>query len=139
MNFSHIILIDDSDVDRYLIKRHLKKLDMSTSFMEAEDGEQALAKLADFSNAHGGDDSSAQSLIMVDINMPIMNGFEFLEAFSKLRDNDSFLQNIVVFMVSSSEDQVDIKRAEGFAFVRGFITKLPKTAEELRDRLAVAC
>ncbi len=139
MNFSHVILIDDSDVDRYLIKRHLKKLDLSKSFVEAEDGEKALEKLADFANTHGQDGDFSNSLIMVDINMPIMNGFEFLEAFSKLRDDNSDLEKFAVFMVSSSEDSIDIERAETFKFVRGFITKLPKTAEELRDRLAEAC
>lgn len=139
MNFSHVILIDDSDVDRYLIKRHLKKLELSTSFVEAEDGEKALEKLVDFASTHGQENDQPQSLLMVDINMPIMNGFEFLEAFSKLRDEHPSLENIAVFMVSSSEDSIDIERAETFNFVRGFITKLPKTAEELRDRLAEAC
>lgn len=123
MTFKTIVLIDDCDVDRYLLRRQMKKIGFGDSIHEAEHGRQALGVLKELA---ANDDSSGASLILVDINMPIMGGFEFLEEFSAVRTDLPFLKNSRVVVMSSSDREQDRVRALGHEFVLGY---LPKDAE----------
>lgn len=132
MNYKNVLLIDDSDVDRYLLRRQVKKIKLAEFIHEAEHGKQALGVLegmAEFS------ESSDAPLILVDINMPVMNGFEFLEAFAKLRNNGGALKNARVVMISSSDISDDKVRAASHDFVIGYITKSPESPESFKERL----
>jgi CheY-like chemotaxis protein len=68
---------------------------------------------------------------LVDINMPVMDGWQFLQNFR----TDINEEEQLVFMVSSSIDQADIDRAKGFPFIREFISK-PITADKLKELVA---
>ncbi|MEM7204321.1 MAG: response regulator [Planctomycetota bacterium] len=137
-----VMLIDDNEADRYLLRRLLRKARVTDSVLEAPDGASALELLANFEESAALHQSHwPPALLLVDLNMPRMTGLEFLTAFSGIR-GDHGLDALDVIMMSSSERPEDRKPALVHEFVRGFIAKMPKSAEHLRteiEALGVSC
>jgi CheY-like chemotaxis protein len=111
----NILLVEDDILDQTEVKRTLDKKGILHRLKIARNGEDAIEALKDQSSDifNGKPD-----LMLVDLNMPKMNGFEFL---SKIKENNDW-KDIKVFMLTTSEEREDkIKAAElGFS---GFITK----------------
>lgn len=108
---SSVVLIDDSDVDNYIHRRVLLRSELVETVIEFESAIDALAFFK--SGEHH------VSLVLLDINMPKMNGFEFLEQYGALPD--SLRAEVVVFMLTSSEHSDDRARAQGLGV--GFASK----------------
>ena len=99
-----ILLVEDYDIDVEIVRRLLKRVEISNPLHVARDGVEALSLL----DADGGNGTVSQPcIILVDINMPRMNGFELL---GKLRSDDSLRRNVVIFLTTSSR-QDDIAKA----------------------------
>jgi CheY-like chemotaxis protein len=110
-----ILLVEDDLLDQLEVKRTLDKKGIFNRLKIAINGEQALDIL------EGNDNDvfvGRPDLILVDINMPKMNGFEFL---AKLRANESW-KDFKVFMLTTSDEKEDKKMAMSLN-VSGFITK----------------
>lgn len=121
MNKVSVMVIDDEETDRYLLKRILSKSENIGHIFEAENGEEA------FEFFQQASESSFRrfppALIFLDINMPLMNGFEFLEHFSKLRNQNETYKNCIFTMFTSSEREEDKEKVAEYDFVKGFISK----------------
>ncbi|MBE0368086.1 MULTISPECIES: response regulator [Pseudoalteromonas] len=131
------MIIDDESTDRYILKRVLKKSDKTGQIFEASNGQEALLFLAEHERGiKEFPDSFPPLIVFLDINMPIMGGFEFLEEFSKLRKNKTIYQTCFFAMFTSSDMQQDIERAESFEFVKGYISKATFTLEKYKAILA---
>jgi len=131
-----IMIIDDDEVDRYLLKRTIKKLDVATEIFEAGNGKEALDFLSNYeenSQKYGND--FPPILIFLDINMPIMNGFEFLESFDILKNTEKGYKSSIFTMYTSSEREEDKKKTEAYGFVKGYIVKGSLTPESLRETI----
>jgi CheY-like chemotaxis protein len=107
-----ILLVDDDDVDAMGIERALKKLKIANPMIRARDGIEALALL------QKPDCIELPYLILLDINMPRMNGFEFLD---QIRKNPA-LSSSVVFVLTTSDDDED-KISAYQKHVAGYIVK----------------
>lgn len=116
----NILLVDDSDLDAMVFQRTLRKFDSDAVVVHAHDGCEAL----DIVNAEHAEKKVEQTyFILLDINMPRMNGHEFLEA---LRSR-SRAKTAIVFMFSTSSSFPDIDRSY-CAGANGYITKPSGTA-----------
>src|SRR3984957_13115620 len=115
-----IMLIDDSPDDNFFHKREIKKADIATTIITESSGEEALAYLKSNQEPHS-------DLIFLDINMPGMNGWEFLEEYSLL--DDVLKSRATIIMLSTSDNPGDIAKAKQWSFVADYITK-PLTKEK---------
>ena len=106
-----ILLVEDDDVDAENVARAFKKNRISNTLYVAGNGEEALALLRDKNSLRPG-------IILLDLNMPVMNGIEFLEA---VKADDDF-KTIPVIVLTTSREECD--RVESFRqSVAGYIIK----------------
>lgn len=125
MMIKTVLTIEDSEPDQFLTKRAILDFDNEIEVLQAYDGKEALAILKE---RNAGID-----LIFLDINMPGMNGFEFLETYTAQEDETKQ----VVIMLTSSSQEKDIERAKGYSFVKEYLVK-PLTHDvmaELKEKL----
>ncbi len=106
-----ILLVEDDDVDAIITQRALNELKVTNKLVHKVDGEDALEYLRDQTN-------QKPCVILLDINMPRMNGFEFL----KIVKAEDVLKRIPVVVLTTSTEDRDI--IEGFNLgVAGYIVK----------------
>lgn len=125
MNEKSVLLVEDSEPDRYLAKRQLKKTKMVSTIVEKTDGLSALKYLKGLERAEIPD------LILLDINMPLMDGFEFLEVFSAYCNEHPDFVHAQIFILTSSDNPKDRETAQKHASVVGYLVK-PVTLAQLK-------
>lgn len=106
-----ILLVEDDQVDVMTVKRALKEVKVTNPIVNMENGEEALKYLHDPAN-------EKPCIILLDINMPIMNGIEFLQVAKR----DDQLKRIPVVVLTTSEEQRD-KISSFDLGVAGYIAK----------------
>ncbi len=119
MNVNKLILIVDDDYVYKLVTRRMISLCCSSAeIILAENGREAIDILRAAS-----DDSSLQlpDIILLDIEMPEMNGWEFLNAFSSLSLEK--VKDIRIYVVSSSIDDIDRERTRIYPAVKELLVK----------------
>ena len=105
------MLVDDDDVDSIIVQRSLNELKVSNELIRKVDGEDALTYLRDESNP-------MPCVILLDLNMPKINGFEFL----KIAKADEKLKRLPVVVLTTSD--VDQNIVDSFDLgVAGYIVK----------------
>lgn len=117
------LLIDDNYIDNFVTRRILE----SSNFAEKIFVQQSATEAIDAIRKG----SIKPDVIFLDLRMPLMNGFEFLQEYDKLKDLDKSTTKI--FMLSSSLDPVDVKRSGQNKYITQFIHKplSQKILEEL--------
>ncbi len=105
-----LFIVDDDDIDAIALERALRKLRLLNTVRRARDGQEAL-------NLLRAGEIPAPFIILLDLNMPRMNGLEFLEA---LR-SDPTLTHAVVFVLTTSKSDEDLvaayrKHVAGYVF-----------------------
>mgnify|MGYP003635262779 CR=1 FL=1 len=129
-----VLIIDDSEIDRYVLKRQLNEVGVVDIF-ESDDGSSALEFLENYEeNCKIYNKKFPPVVIFLDINMPIIGGFEFLDKFAELR-NRLALKSCVIMMYSSSERAEDREKASSFDFVKDYMTKGEMNTQELRAKI----
>jgi response regulator of citrate/malate metabolism len=118
------MLIDDDHNDNYFHEREIKKVSLSTTVITKDSGTGALEYLKSIARTK----NLQPDLIFLDINMPCMNGWEFLQEYIKF---DNELQNgVLIVMLSTSGNIEDIEKAKTFGIVSDYIIK-PLTKEKM--------
>ncbi len=123
-----ILLVDDDEPTNFLHKLVIDRHGCAEKVVAFQVAQEALAFLAD--NSSGA--YAQPDLILLDINMPGMNGWEFLEAYEKLPEAQR--GNIVVMMLTTSLNPDDKKHADSIGGVAGFLSK-PLTKKLLQEIL----
>lgn len=120
----HILIVEDDRFMTFLEQTILKQVLRNVPTSAAENGKQGIA----FITRHN--DKKNDLLIFLDINMPVMDGFEFLESIDKIPTHC----NCTVIMISSSISKADKEKSFTYPAVKDFISK-PLTAENLKKAL----
>lgn len=124
------MLIDDNNDDNFFHKRVILKSEAADVVLIKESAEEALEYLK--TNQHN-DPKTHPNLIFLDINMPRMNGWEFIEEYKKL---DKEFQRKIAIIILSTSDNPDDKVAKIKDIVVDFRTK-PLTKEMLDEILTL--
>lgn len=119
---SSILLVDDDSTNNFLNELLLKSLGVTNQLLVAENGTAALALLEQTASTAGG-----PALILLDVNMPGMNGIEFLENYVRLPPEQR--RATIVIMLTSTMDARDLARLTELS-IAGLVSK-PLTQEKI--------
>ena len=126
-----ILLIDDNPDDNFFHKIAITAADVCNHIKVAYDGVEALEYLIKCGEVNQpSDDYPIPDLIYLDINMPRMNGFEFLKEYEK--SDEGIKSKVVIVMLTTSLNSDDRKKALGFNDVTEFQNK-PLTVEGVQE------
>jgi CheY-like chemotaxis protein len=125
-NIRNLTLIDDDEVFVYLTRKTLNKTNLVEHIRVFENGLDALNFIKD--NLYNQDE--LPEVIFLDLNMPIMDGWQFLQEFSRLKLDPN--KSITIYICSSSISPDDVARAKSISEVSDFIFK-PITADKLYE------
>ncbi|MFN3907885.1 MAG: response regulator [Flavobacterium sp.] len=118
-----IFCIDDDLVTLMICKRIIEKSGVTNIIHNATNGLEGLETLETlFQN------KQLPKLILLDLNMPVLNGWDFLNVI----ENEESYQKIHVVILSSTVDPADFEKTKNYKMVKGFISK-PLTVENLLD------
>ncbi|MDF3078974.1 MAG: two-component response regulator [Sphingobacteriaceae bacterium] len=109
-----ILLVEDDELDVISVQRSLKKLDQEYELHNAYNGVEALELL----RGRKGHDGIIPDVILLDLNMPKMNGIEFLKELRK----DEQLKDVKVFIMTTSGEETDRKEADQLG-ISGYLIK----------------
>ncbi|WP_276364173.1 response regulator [Daejeonella sp. H1SJ63] len=114
--FPHFIIIDDSQLDCFIAEKIIQNTGTFSSVKSYTEATDALESIKDL-----GEKIDAVTIIVLDIQMPLMNGFQFVEAFEQLPSEVQ--SNYAIFMFSSSINENDKNRMENYPSIRRFYGK----------------
>lgn len=121
-------IIDDDSVYVNLVKKIIETKKLCRNLLVFSDGKQSIdyfeAILQNLEEEH------IPEIIFLDLNMPIMDGWEFLERFTKIKNK--FGKVITLYVVSSSINPLDVNRAKALASVEDYLIK-PVNINELEN------
>ncbi|MFN0255689.1 response regulator [Pedobacter ureilyticus] len=123
----NLLVIDDDDINIFIISKIVEKTGYDVELCAKHNGQLAIDYIQELLSTN----QPLPHLVLIDINMPILNGWEFIEAFEALNlntDND-------MYMLSSSVYENDIEKAKSYKSVKGFISK-PLSIDRLKELLA---
>ena len=119
-----IALVDDDKVFQLTTSRTIQAAKLTDRILQFENGEEALI----FLKEHAMETDTLPDYIFLDINMPFVDGWMFLDDFATLKTD--LQKDISIYMVSSSIDPKDVNRAKGNKNVQDYIIK-PVSREKL--------
>lgn len=125
---SKVLIIDDDPIHQRIAQIMITKHKLYNKFTSYTEATEAL----DFLISSAGSRDALPDVILLDLNMPVMDGWDFLDRFEKIKN--TFARDIRVFIVSSSVDEKDIVRSQSYASVKGFISK-PLSPDVIRKTL----
>ncbi|WP_227270790.1 response regulator [Roseobacter weihaiensis] len=126
-----VLIVDDNEMDRYLLRRNLAKCSFEIATFEVADGQSAIEYFEERNlRSQREPDRYPPLIIFLDINMPRVDGFEFLERFNEIRAANE-LESTVIVMFTSSPRQEDKDRSQQWSFVKDFIIKGEFSSEDL--------
>ncbi|MFD1875537.1 response regulator [Hymenobacter bucti] len=120
-----VLLVDDDPTTNFLNKLLLTRMGVAEQVLVAENGEQALRTLDQTCKA--AENATCPRLILLDMNMPVLNGLAFLEAYAQMPL--AHRQATVIVMLTTSLHPVDLAHAQQLP-IAGFLSK-PLTQEKV--------
>ncbi|WP_040664450.1 response regulator [Nafulsella turpanensis] len=127
---SAILLVDDDEISNYITKSLIAEMDLAPELEVVTNGKMALDFLDDHPLLSKGEEGHL--LVFLDLNMPIMDGFEFMGEFEKRKWKDK----VSVIMLTSSSSPKDLNSAKHYNFL-GYLQK-PFSQEDIRKLLSGA-
>ena len=113
-------IIDDDKIYVNLVKKIIEIKKLSENLLIYKNGKEALDYFKDIMQ-NVTDEDKLPDIIFLDLNMPVMDGWEFLNEFVKIKNNLN--KKITIYVVSSSIDPRDLERAKSFNLVTDYLIK----------------
>ncbi len=121
--FKHVCIIDDDHIYTFTTRKIMEKGDFAGYIEIFKNGKEALAALKPRVESN----TNVPEIIFLDLNMPIMDGWQFLDEF--MTPNT---QKIIIYIVTSSIDPADMDKAKQYSLVTNYVVK-PITPERLKQ------
>lgn len=122
-----ILLVDDDEAVNYFNKKLIDKSELDGTIKSLYNGAEAIREVMTLNNTLDNDDLV---VVFLDINMPILNGWGFLENFNTIKYALNFKTEI--YLLTSSVNPDEKKKAEENSLVKQYISK-PLTVEKLNE------
>ena len=119
-------IIDDDSIYINLIKKIIETKKLCDNLLVFNDGKEGIEYFEAL--LQNLDERNIPEVILLDINMPVMDGWEFIERFTKIRTK--FNSHITLYLVSSSIDVRDVDKAKSLSSVQNYLVK-PVNINEL--------
>jgi CheY-like chemotaxis protein len=114
---SCLFIVDDDPIHQKITEILLTRMEVATEISKFSDSQDTL----DFLLAHKLEQHILPDIILLDLNMPIMDGWEFLDVFKDIRHD--FAKTIRIYVLTSSLNEADRDRVLAYGFVSGYLTK----------------
>lgn len=124
-----ILLVDDDSINNYLNERLIKKMGLASKIRTAVNGAEALEYIKKYCQVSN---KCCPELIFLDINMPVMNGIEFLEVYRKLSFHNK--ERVRVIVLTTSSNIHDLKKIEEYG-IKKYVSK-PLTEQKVNELIA---
>ncbi|MFV8360894.1 response regulator [Flavobacterium sp. LS1P3] len=123
-----IWVIDDDPIYQIIINKIIQRSEMFSTISSFKNGKEAIDALHEILNTTTDNSEILPDLILLDINMPVMDGWEFMEKMGLLKSK--FSKNITVYIVSSSIATEDKNKSKKYSDILGYLSK-PVTINDL--------
>ncbi|MBO0590914.1 response regulator [Cellulophaga sp. E16_2] len=118
-------VIDDDPISVFGLKKVLRKTNLCKDIIVYQNGFEAITSLKELLEIK----KNLPPIIFLDLNMPIMDGWDFLEDFIKIPETDR--ENVKIYIISSSVDPRDLLKAKSYSEVNNFFVK-PITTTDIQ-------
>lgn len=127
----HILLVDDDPIYQLVAKKLISACGFTGAISAVLNGQEALQYLKESIQEH----TMEPDIILLDLNMPVMNGWQFLDAFDRFKK--AFSKQITIYIITSSADSFDVCKAREYETVKGYVVKpmLKENFEQIVTRL----
>ncbi|MFS4492491.1 response regulator [Maribacter sp. 2308TA10-17] len=127
-----VYIVDDDPIIVYSMNRLMMEMNFYESLNTFENGKKAIEALQ---MAHESDEN-LPDILFLDLTMPEMNGFEFLNELSKMDSKTNGFQQIRVIVISSSVNPREIEKINSYPMVEKYIVK-PLTPSDLKQLIEI--
>jgi len=124
-----VMLIDDNEIDNLINQKMIESIDLAENIFIHSGAKSALEYLKNIEKIKTGAESFLPELIFLDIDMPLMDGFQFIDEFEKLAEVTKNYCKVI--LLTSSLDPKDIAKSKKNSYILKYLNK-PLTQENLR-------